>query len=305
MNAAIMHSMPFPSIFVDKRGQISKANTSALNFIGQVIGCSFHELLQNCLACPGSYHAAYIADAILSQKELLAEYVTLRIQNKPVNFITNTVVAKNEAEEITGVYCSFQQVSRHEHQQSEVMSALSRAIASKCTYTKSHSNRVAHLSTYIGKLLGLSQQQLKHLFSGALLHDIGKIGISEGILNKKSPLTLEEFHRIRQHPGIGYQIIKPVRCLNPLTEIILNHHERYDGKGYPNGLSGENIPLLSRIVSVADAFEAMTYDRNYRKKITFANALTELADNAGTQFDPHVTGTFIKNVQKQRDEKLR
>lgn len=157
-----------------------------------------------------------------------------------------------------------------------------------------HFKRVGDLSQKIGKLLYLPKEDLSKLKSIGLFHDIGKIAISNAILEKQGPLSQQEWDEIKRHPDIGYKILKSSRETAHLSEYVLAHHERYDGKGYPSGLKGEKIPLLSRIVSVADSFDAMTNSRSYRKAVATKDALNELMKNRGTQFDPMVVDAFVK-----------
>lgn len=129
-----------------------------------------------------------------------------------------------------------------------------------------------------------------------MLHDIGKMGIDDRVLNKPGKLTDDEWAIMKKHPEIGYRIAKSSPELEPIAEYILAHHERWDGKGYPQGLKGEEIPLLSRIVAVADAYDAMTEDRVYRKALTKEQTLDEIRKNIGSQFDPHIAQIFLKNI---------
>ena len=126
------------------------------------------------------------------------------------------------------------------------------------------------------------------------MHDIGKISIDNNILTKPGKLTDDEWLDMKKHPGIGYRIAMTSSDLRPIAEYILCHHERWDGKGYPQGLTGEDIPLLSRILAVADAYDAMTSDRTYRKAMLGEHAINEIIENSGTQFDPGVVETFLK-----------
>ena len=134
-----------------------------------------------------------------------------------------------------------------------------------------------------------------------LLHDIGKIAIDDHILNKPDRLDEEEYTEIKKHPEIGYRILSSVNELSEMAEYVLCHHEAYDGKGYPRGLKGEEIPYLSRIIAVTDAYDAMTRDRSYRKAMTQKEAGEELNRCAGTQFDPHIVEVFLKNMETLDD----
>jgi putative nucleotidyltransferase with HDIG domain len=166
--------------------------------------------------------------------------------------------------------------------------SLAAAVDAKDTYTRGHSDKVATYATFIATRMGLSHDQLTALEMAAYLHDIGKIGVPEEILLKPGRLTDDEMVQMRHHPLIGANILKPVAFPWAITPIVRHHHEYWDGKGYPAGLKGEEIPLLARILCVADSYEAMTADRPYRKGRTAAEAVEELNRCAGTQFDPAV-----------------
>lgn len=164
--------------------------------------------------------------------------------------------------------------------------------------TQFHSKRVALYAVKLGELIGLSREDLKYIYWGGLLHDIGKIGVSDNILLKPGPLTEEEWKEMRKHPEIGYAILKDVDFLGPAKDIVLYHHERWDGKGYPFGLKGREIPLYARIFAIADALDAITSDRPYRKARTFREAKEEIRRNSGTQFDPEIAAVFLKEPLK-------
>ncbi|RMG57644.1 MAG: HD domain-containing protein, partial [Deltaproteobacteria bacterium] len=172
--------------------------------------------------------------------------------------------------------------------------ALVRAIEEKDRYTRGHSERVTRLALAMGEKAGLSRKRLRILYQAAVLHDIGKIGIDLSILNKKGALSEEEWRLIRQHPVIGQRIIEPLTFLKEVKACIREHHERFDGKGYPEGRRSEELTLEGRILSVADAFDAMTSDRPYRRAMTEEEAIEELKKNAGKQFDPYVVDLFIR-----------
>ncbi len=163
--------------------------------------------------------------------------------------------------------------------------ALALALDARDPYTAGHSERVSALSVAVGRQMGLPDDQLDILRLGALLHDIGKIGISDAVLRKPGPLTADEFEVIKEHPGVGARILRSVPFLAPHLPIVELHHERPDGQGYPHRLRGDEIPMLARIVHVADAFDAITSARAYRPARGSADALRELWRHAGTQFD--------------------
>ncbi len=168
--------------------------------------------------------------------------------------------------------------------------------------TKGHSVEVAEISRDLAKNLGLPLKSRETIYWAALLHDIGKLHIDYEILNKKEPLTEAEYDRIKEHPASGADALEDSAVLRPLARIIRYHHERYDGKGYPMGLKGEEIPFESRIISVADAFEAMTANRSYRKALDVASAAEELKKNAGTQFDPRVVDIMLQMIHQKNPD---
>ena len=176
--------------------------------------------------------------------------------------------------------------------------ALSMAIDAKDRYTHGHSKRVKEISVIIGKEMGLVEDQMVLLEYAADLHDIGKIGISELIISKEGKLTVDEYEIIKTHPLVGETIIEPVPFLQDAKPVIRHHHERWDGYGYPDGLSGEEIPLLSRIILIADAYDAMTSDRPYRKALTPEEAVREIEKHKGAQFDPRVVEAFLNSYAK-------
>jgi HD-GYP domain-containing protein (c-di-GMP phosphodiesterase class II) len=181
------------------------------------------------------------------------------------------------------------------------LTVLAKAIEAKDHYTGSHCERVSYYSLVIGEKMDLSESDMYQLRYGSLLHDIGKISVAEGILLKPTRLEEWEFDEIKKHPSNGHILVRDLPKFEKAKELVLYHHERYDGKGYPSGLKGDDIPLMARIVCVADAFDAMTSDRVYRPGIMMnKEAFKELRDNAGTQFDPVVVEHFIE-VMEQLD----
>jgi len=161
-------------------------------------------------------------------------------------------------------------------------------------YTYEHSFRVAYFSELISSRMNLPTQMHQNLHIAAHLHDIGKIGVPDRVLNKPGKLTSDEIADIQTHPRIGYNILSRLPKFREVAGIVLYHHERYDGKGYPDGLKGVDIPFESRIIGVADSFDAMTSDRPYRKGMPFEKAVNEINLHKGTQFDPDVVGCFNK-----------
>ncbi len=177
---------------------------------------------------------------------------------------------------------------------------LALTLESKDPYTKGHSTRVTEYALAIAEQLGFSESEKEIIRNAGILHDIGKISISDSILQKPDKLTKDEYAIVKKHPDIGVSIIKPLSFLKKERKIILEHHERFDGKGY-HEMTLDKIPLASRILTVADSFDAMTSDRPYRKALTLEDTLEELKRNKGTQFDPEIVDVFVKVIEKDKD----
>ena len=161
---------------------------------------------------------------------------------------------------------------------------------------EAHSRRVSLMCQRTGIAMGLTEAEISKLKISGLLHDIGKIAIDNSILDKPGRLNNQEWNEIKRHSYIGYRILNNMPGMNEVAEYILYHHERLDGTGYPRGLKQEEIPLLSRIITVADAYDAMTSERKYRKVLDKNMAVEELIKNKGTQFDSHIVDVFIEKV---------
>ena len=173
-----------------------------------------------------------------------------------------------------------------------ILNSLMATLGMRDLETKGHSERVVRFSKVLGRELALNETQMKSLEEGALLHDIGKIGIPDAILHKPGRLTSEEWTTMREHPLLGMRILRGIGFLEPASLVVLQHHERWDGKGYPYGIRRTQINRNARIFAVADAFDAMISDRVYRAGRTFAEASAELIRRAGQQFDPEVIECF-------------
>jgi cyclic di-GMP phosphodiesterase len=182
-----------------------------------------------------------------------------------------------------------------------VIAAMANAIEAKDKYTEGHNDRVSKLSVMLAERAGLSIKEMEQVRMGGILHDIGKIGIPDNVLNKHGPLDEEEFRIITTHPVQGEKILQPLRSLREVGTIVLHHHERFDGGGYPAGLVGEEIPLFARIVAIADCFDAMTTDRPYRKALDRDTAFAELEQGAGVIWDPALVPLFVDTL-RQRGE---
>lgn len=190
-------------------------------------------------------------------------------------------------------------VNLYSHNDRAIVNALAAALRMRDIETQGHSERVVRFSRLLGRELALNPAQMKSLEYGSLLHDIGKIGIPDAILHKPGRLTTEEWTTMREHPLLGLRILSGVGFLEKASLIVVQHHERWDGRGYPYGLSGTEIDRNARIFAVADAFDAMISDRVYRAGRPFADATEELKRRAGQQFDPEVIECFARIPQGQ------
>ncbi|WP_052487846.1 HD-GYP domain-containing protein [Gordoniibacillus kamchatkensis] len=187
------------------------------------------------------------------------------------------------------------QIALQKQQTLETISALVKALDSRDSYTAAHSENVAAYALLLSQKLKLTKKECETIYIGGLLHDIGKIGIPEAVLNKRSRLTQEEFEKIKEHPVIGHNTLKHIGAFQNtgILEMILHHHERYDGNGYPHRLAGKDIPLYARIICVADCLDAMTSRRVYRERLDCDDVLREFEQHKGTQFDPDIVDALL------------
>ena len=174
--------------------------------------------------------------------------------------------------------------------------SLARVVEAKDEYTENHVQRVGQLSKKFGILLDLPDEEIDILYKGGVLHDIGKIGIPDVVLNKNGKLTAEEFELIKQHTVIGKEICEPLHSMRDMVDIVLNHHEKWNGNGYPNGLIGNEIPLLAQIVSISDVYDALTSNRQYRKAFSKEDAINILKSEKGKSFKAELVDTFINHI---------
>ncbi|WP_242954464.1 HD-GYP domain-containing protein [Clostridium oryzae] len=178
----------------------------------------------------------------------------------------------------------------------DIIESLVAALEAKDCYTCGHSERVAALTCELAGKLGIKGKELEDIHMAAHLHDIGKIGIPDNILNKSGKLLTDEWECIKTHPKIGFDILNKSNKLKNISDIVLCHHERWDGKGYIQGLSGKNIPLGSRIIAVCDSVDAMTSNRSYRKAMNFNECVNQIRFNKGVMFDPVIADCFLDNA---------
>lgn len=227
----------------------------------------------------------FVADLIKS-----IEFIRKRMEadKQKVELLAALESSVNEkTEELRGIYFA-------------ILSSLAQAMEKKDSCTYGHCKRVSEHSMKIALAMGIGEKEIRDLEAAATLHDIGKIGISDFVLGKKGPLDERETCIVRDHPAKGVEILRPVKQFGSILPVILHHHENYDGSGYPAGLSGEDIPVFSRIIAVADAYDAIISIRPYRSAANHESALEELFQCAGKQFDPHVVKAFERICAKGR-----
>jgi putative two-component system response regulator len=226
------------------------------------------------------------------------EFRRLRLANKKLmkELEEENIILEKKVKERTGDLKEL-----YKNMQSAYMAtvkALAQAIDAKDHYTHSHSQNVTKYAVAIAKEMGFSQREVHTLREACQLHDLGKIGIHDYILNKSEKLTQEEWEKIRSHSLRGAEILEPLTFLDKAIILIRQHHEKYDGTGYPNGLTGEEIKLGARIIAVADAFDAMISERPYRKAYSKKYAISKLKETSGTQFDPQIVKSFLEVLKK-------
>ncbi|NUP08485.1 MAG: response regulator [Polyangiaceae bacterium] len=185
----------------------------------------------------------------------------------------------------------------------QTIQGLAKAIDKMDRYTAGHSDRVAAYAVILARAIGMSEPEVEIVRQSALMHDVGKIGCVMN-LNKPGKLTVEEYEMFKKHPVYGRDILDPIKFLHPLIPGVHLHHERWDGRGYPLGMKGQEIPIIARIISIADTYDAMTSDRSYRRALPHQVAVSEIKRCAGSQFDPDLADDFTKNIQLHRDEQL-
>lgn len=236
----------------------------------------------------------YITDmAIVVMVVLLYVFTVLNTNRRLVEAQTREIqILKGEQEHAQRLFA-------------ETVVALADAIDAKDSYTHGHSSRVAHYSRRIAAMAGKSEEECSEVYYAALLHDVGKIGIPDSVINKEGALTSEEYEMIKTHTTIGYTILSEISDSPNLRIVARNHHERFDGTGYPDGLKGRDIPELARIVSVADAYDAMTSNRSYRKPLAQERVRNEIARCSGTQFDPDFAQIMLDLIKQDPDFTMR
>ena len=279
---------------IQTTGMVLKANMRERDVVARIGGDEFGILMPNTDMSGCTERMQTIKNAFATYNDALKDHAFMI--NLSIGYSTKCeklmdfVQVEKEAEANMARRKLFDQKSHH----NAVLASIMATLFERSYETEEHAERIGHISAIIGEHLGLAHDELDKLRLFSILHDIGKIGISDQILNKPSGLSDEEFTVMKTHPEIGYRIAMASPELAPIAELILTHHERWDGTGYPNRIAGEKIPLLSRILAIADAYDAMTKDRIYRKALPREFAISEIRNNAGSQFDPNIATVFLQ-----------
>jgi cyclic di-GMP phosphodiesterase len=261
----------------------------------QMPGMNGHEVCQRIKADPGTRLVPVVMITALEETEdrvKALEWGADDFMTKPVQRI-ELVARVRSALRLRALYNTLDSAE-------QVIFALAAAVEAKDELTERHTQRVAEAARSLGERLGLPQASLDALYRGGIVHDIGKIGVSESILLKVGPLNSQEWSRMQAHPIIGENIVAPLQSGTSLLPIIRHHHERFDGQGYPDGLRGDEIPILARIVSVCDAYDALVNDRPYRPGLRREEAIETLRQGAGSQWDPELVELLIRETAARR-----
>lgn len=289
----IVDHTPVAYVVMDRDHKVVYANNYVLDITGhkreELIGIRCFDIVNKGIPCPNcAVRQAFRTgkrSKILKEelgkdgKPIYTEMIAVPIHHEDGSFdyVMEIIIGRTEEVSLR------KQVERDFV---KLVEMLSYVLETRDAYTGSHSNNVKEMSMKIADKLILSDLQKKELYIAANLHDIGKVGIADSILNKTGKLTDEEYEIIKSHPVMGAKILSNIESFDSIKEIVLYHHERYDGKGYPEGLKEEEIPFLARIVAIADTVDAMTTTRSYRQGLSFQYARDELMKYRGTQFDP-------------------
>lgn len=272
---------------------IAEALASGLNDAGQID--TFEQKIQ--MWGKGGYRA-YLAFIIIEVISFILWWIVAAAQSSK----RKDVPEEKVAEQTQAIRAEREKA---DHLFMETVLALSGAVDAKDRYTSGHSKRVAEYSRQIAQRMGKSVEEQNEIYQAGLLHDVGKIRIPEEIINKPGKLTDEEFQLIRIHPVTGYHILKGIDSNHKIAQGSNFHHERYDGKGYPNGLAGEDIPEIARILGVADSYDAMASDRSYRKALPQQVVREEIEKGKGTQFDPAIADIMLAMIDEDTEYRMR
>ena len=237
------------------------------------------------------------------EDEVLGTVEVFRVENRPFRSDDHEQIGLVVAFAANN-YSRIQLAERLESHYTETIEALTSALEARDPYTEAHTGRIRDLALAVAAAMKVSPEERKAVHLGSLLHDVGKIGVADSILRKPGPLDDDEWTAMREHPAIGERMLAKVDFLQPALVVVRHHHERWDGRGYPDGLRGEEIPLAARIVGVCDAYDAMTSDRPYRKALTQEVACGEILTGSGTQFDPRCAQLLVEVVKKVGERDL-
>ncbi len=310
----ILESIPKPVIMVNNDSTILYINRAMEKFLNvgrsEVVGKPLVQALYKgeTFYKQGGYRSP-LMETLLTGREFSNQLMEIKTQYNvaPRLLMVTTHLIKDQSGKIKGACAFFSsnaqngrmiQPSTAPLEQFETIYAFAEAIGARDGYTMGHSEKVAEYARLIAEKMGLDSKTVDLAYLCGIVHDVGKIGIPEEVLNKKGPLDSEEYKLIMGHSQMGASILSHISWLDDIVPIIEAHHERYNGTGYPRGLKGGDIPLLSRILAVADAFDAMTSDRSYRKAYPLEKALDELERNSGTQFDPEIVKIFLEMLKE-------
>lgn len=286
-------------LIVDMQGRIVRANAQ----VGQLFGYSQSELIGqpvetlvpvNLRETHVKYRYMYDADPV---KRPMGTPLTLSAITKegkmvPVDISLNPI--ENNGQVFVMAFLRDNSIIVNAYE--ETLAGWSRAMDFRDEETENHTQRVTALTMQMAKRMHLSETQVTHMRRGALLHDIGKMGIPDRILRKQGRLTAEEWVIMRKHPEYAYEMIYPIKFLRPALDIPYCHHEKWDGTGYPRGLKGEDIPIAARIFAVVDVWDALTSDRPYRKAMLKEEVCEYIRSESGTHFDPHIVELFLEMI---------
>lgn len=302
----LINNLPCPTTVIGRDFKLLRINEDVIKLTGiereNVIGKRCYDVFGNgsiCNNCP--VRAAFSSKQIEKnlKQELTRKDAEIFIEQTAIPILEDNGNVKSVLEIIFDVTDRVKLEKENGELFIETVSAFSSLIEKRDKYTGMHSSNVQKISIQIGKQLNLSPMEIDELSIAALLHDIGKIGVPEQVLSKPGKLTQEEYEQVKAHSRMGSDTIKDIPRLKNIAKYILHHHERFDGGGYPEGLKGKEIPLLSRIISVADVYDALTSDRVYRKRLTSREALHLMKEGKGSQFDPKLIEIFIPMISKE------
>jgi putative nucleotidyltransferase with HDIG domain/PAS domain S-box-containing protein len=299
-----LEAFPFPVVSVDRGGYIISLNRSVTRGTGlraeAAAGRHFSDVFyRGRVLDQGHEFISPLMDTLVREREIINHRLLIQtdLHRRPVPYTVTTWLMRNRerlVDMVLGFYVPDYLPAKWQPRNLRTIHSFNEAMEFRDPYTRGHLERVAIYAVGIARALHLDRVALSLLFTAAITHDIGKIAVPPEILNKPGRLDPHEKAIIRQHPQFSANVLKHFEMPEPIITAVLHHHERYDGQGYPAGLKGTSIPFLSRILSVADAFEAMTSARIYRSSLGNRAALNELARCAGTQFDPRVVDKTLQ-----------